>query len=175
MHPRYRRRPGQTIGYQWGNVSTNPRKVHLRALEGWRGVTALLVVLFHLYVAHTLFLQEWLRYLAPVLEFFFIISGFVMALGFSEKVKDGPTFWSFVVRRAGRVWPLHLSMLGLLLLIPLLRFILGTPGDIFSGKLSLEALPYQVLLLQTWSPKYALSWNHPAWTLTGELFAYLVI
>lgn len=155
--------------------STTAREVQLRALEGWRGVTALLVVLFHLYVAHELFLQEWLRYSAPVLEFFFIISGFVMALGFSEKVKDGPTFCSFIIRRAGRVWPLHLAMLSLLLLIPFLRFILGTPGDLFSGKLSLEALPYQVLLIQTWWPKYGLSWNHPAWTLTGELFAYLIM
>ena len=107
--------------------STTVRPVQLRALEGWRGVTAMLVVLYHFHAAHTFFFHEWLRYLSPVLEFFFIVSGFVMALGFSEKVKDAPTFWAFIVRRAGRVWPLHLAMLGLLLLIPLVRFLTGSP------------------------------------------------
>jgi peptidoglycan/LPS O-acetylase OafA/YrhL len=150
------------------------REVHLRALEGWRGVTALLVVLFHFSAVHTLFFHEWLRYLSPVLEFFFIVSGFVMALGFSEKVKNASTFWAFVVRRAGRVWPLHLTTLGLLLLIPLVRFFIGSP-EIFSGSMTLESLPYQILILQTWWPDIALTWNYPAWTLTGEMFAYLLM
>jgi len=134
----------------------------------------MLVVLFHFHAAHTFFFHEWLRYLSPILEFFFIISGFVMALGFSEKVKDAWSFWAFVVRRAGRVWPLHLAMLGLLLLIPLVRLMTGSPA-IFSGDLTAEALPYQVLILQTWWPELALTWNYPAWTLTGEMFAYLLM
>lgn len=149
--------------------------MRLLALEGWRGLTSLLVVLFHLYVAHALFFQEWLRFLAPVLEFFFIVSGFVMAVGFTGKVKDGTSFWAFAVRRAGRVFPIHWAMLGLLLLIPLMRFVLQTPGEVFSGKLSLDSLPWQIALLQTWWPQIALSWNHPAWTLSAEIVAYLIM
>ena len=149
--------------------------MRLQSLEGWRGLTAFLVILFHLYVAHFFFFAEWLRYLAPVLEFFFLTSGFVMALGFSDKVKNTRQFGAYMIRRVGRVWPLHLAMLGLLLLIPLSRLVLGTPGDLFSGKLSLEALPYQLFMLQTWRPEFALTWNHPAWTLTGEFFAYVLM
>ncbi len=147
----------------------------MRALDGWRGFTALLVVLFHLLVAYSLFFQEWLRSLAPVLEFFFIVSGFVMAASYGRKVKDRATFWGFVVRRLGRVAPLHWFMMSLLLLIPLLRFVLGTPGELFSGRLSLEALPAQILMLQTWWPDYAFTWNYPAWTLSGEVVAYLIM
>jgi peptidoglycan/LPS O-acetylase OafA/YrhL len=155
--------------------STTVRTTQLRALEGWRGVTAMLVVLYHFHAAHSFFLHEWLRYLSPVLEFFFIVSGFVMALGFSEKVKDAPTFWAFIVRRAGRVWPLHLAMLGLLLLIPLVRLFTGSPQIFTPPQLTAESLPYQVLLLQTWWPEIALTWNYPAWTLTGEMLAYLLM
>lgn len=144
------------------------------ALEGWRGVSAMLVVLYHFYALHTFFLHEWLRFLSPILEFFFIISGFVMALGFSEKVTDAPSFWAFVVRRVGRVWPMHLAMLGLLLLIPLVRFLIDSPQP-FLGTLSLESLPYQIFALQTWWPELALTWNYPTWTLTGEMFAYLLM
>lgn len=150
-------------------------EMRMQSIEGWRGITALLVVLFHIYVAHSLFYEEWLRYLAPVLELFFIISGFVMALGFGDKVTDTKSFVGYLIRRGGRIWPLHLAMLSLLLLIPLLRFVMQTPGDLFSGKLSLEALPYQLLLLQAWNPELALTWNHPSWTLSGEIAAYVLM
>jgi peptidoglycan/LPS O-acetylase OafA/YrhL len=154
--------------------SANVRDVQLRALEGWRGLSALVVAIFHLLVGHTFFLHEWLRFLSPILEFFFIVSGFVMALGFSEKVRDASTFGAFIVRRLGRVWPLHLAMLGLFLLIPLGRFFLGSK-QYFGPGISLEALPYHLFMLQTWWPEIGLEWNYPAWTLTGELFAYLLM
>lgn len=149
--------------------------MRFESLDGWRGIVALIVVLFHIYVLHSLFLLEWLRFAAPILEFFFMVSGFVMAHGFADKVTDGKSFIGYLVRRGGRIWPMHLAMLALLLLIPLLRFVLQTPGDIFSGKLSLEALPAQLLLVQTWNPEWALTWNHPAWTLSGEMFAILLM
>jgi peptidoglycan/LPS O-acetylase OafA/YrhL len=59
--------------------------MRFEALDGWRGLTAVLVVLFHIYVLHSLFMLEWLRYMAPILEFFFIVSGFVMALGLATR------------------------------------------------------------------------------------------
>jgi hypothetical protein len=149
--------------------------MRLQALDGWRGLVAVLVILFHVYVLHTFFLAEWLRYLAPVLEFFFIVSGFVMALGFGDKVTDTKSFVGYIIRRGGRVWPIHLAMIGLLLLIPLLRFIMQTPGDLFSGQLTLESLPAQLLILQTWTPEYAMTWNYPSWTLSGEVFAYFLM
>lgn len=147
---------------------------HMRALDGWRGIAAFLVVFYHLLISHSLFHQVWLSFLMPLLEFFFMISGFVMALGFGNKVKDAPSFWAFVIRRMGRVWPLHLAMLALLLLVPLARFISGSP-QVFNRWLTAEALPYHILLLQTWHPEYAIKWNFPAWTLTGEMLAYLLM
>ncbi len=149
--------------------------MRLQALEGWRGLAAVFVIVFHLYVAHSLFQQEWLRWSAPMLDFFFVLSGFVMALGFRDRIVDAPSFWSFWIRRAGRLWPMHLLMLGLLLLIPLVRVLLGTPGEPFSGKLDVAALPAQVTLTQIWFPGQALSWNHPAWTLSAEIPCYLLM
>jgi hypothetical protein len=149
--------------------------MRLKALEGWRGITALLVVLYHLLALHFLFDQPWLRHLAPVLDFFFIVSGFVMALGFSDKVKDARGFWSFLLRRAGRVWPLHLAMLSLLVLVPLLHIALGREGEAFWGWRTLDALWRHITLLQMWSPETALDWNYPAWTLSIEIFAYFIM
>jgi peptidoglycan/LPS O-acetylase OafA/YrhL len=150
------------------------RPMQFHALAGWRGIAALLVALFHLPVAHSLYQHEWLHRLSPGLEFFFLISGFIMAMGYSERINDGRTFIAFLVRRAGRVWPLQLAMIGLLLWIPLIGLLIGSPQP-FRTWAALNALPYHLLLLQTWWPDSALLWNYPAWTLTGEIFAYFLM
>ena len=46
----------------------------------------LMVVLFHAPAAHSLFMQDWFRHMAPILDFFFMLSGFVMALGFRDRI-----------------------------------------------------------------------------------------
>jgi peptidoglycan/LPS O-acetylase OafA/YrhL len=55
------------------------------------------------------------------------------------------------------------------------RFVLGTPGELFSGKLAVEALPAQLTLTQIWFPLQALSWNYPAWTLSAEIPCYVLM
>lgn len=150
--------------------------MRLQSLDGWRGLTALLVVLFHLDVSHTFFHHAWLRQLQPVLEFFFIVSGFVMAMGFRDKITDSRSFWAYLVRRLGRVWPLHLAMIGLLLLLQVARFLFGGQGDLFDSSVSrLDTLPEHVLMIQTWWPATALSWNFPSWTLSAEIVAYALM
>src|SRR5262245_34485357 len=112
--------------------------MRLQSLDGWRGLTALLVVIFHLNVPFSFFQAAWLRNLVPVLEFFFMVSGFVMALGFHNKVYDTQTFWTFIVRRFGRVWPIHLAMLGILLAFEIFRFVFVARDSAFINWLKPE-------------------------------------
>jgi len=149
--------------------------MRLQSVEGWRGIACLLVVLFHASIAHSLMLEPWLRQLEPVLDFFFILSGFVMALGFSDKVTDGPSFWGFLLRRCGRIWPLHLVTLAMLILIVVVRFARDPGRDPFVSYFVAEALPYHLFLIQAWFPEFDLTWNYPAWTLSAEVFAYLLM
>lgn len=149
-------------------------EMRLQALDSWRGAAALLVVAFHAPVLHSVFYASWFRNMAPLLDLFFMLSGFVMALGFSDKLKSASDFWAYLIRRAGRAWPLHLAMLALLLPAPILSMF-TSGGDPFWGWRSLDGLWRHVLLIQTWTPELALSWNFPAWTLCAELFAYLLM
>jgi peptidoglycan/LPS O-acetylase OafA/YrhL len=56
--------------------------MRLNALDGWRGIACLIVAVFHFSANHSLYFQGWLRNCAPLLEFFFIVSGFVFGLEF---------------------------------------------------------------------------------------------
>ncbi|MET0183478.1 MAG: acyltransferase, partial [Caulobacterales bacterium] len=150
--------------------------MRLQSMEGWRGLAALFVVIYHVDIAHIFFHQPWLRNGVPILELFFVISGFVLALGFRDRIRDERGFWSFIVRRFGRIWPLHLAMLGLLLLLPLMRMFVGNGGEVWSSNLEAGTLPIHALLLQTWGQGESWTdWNFPAWTLSAEIVAYVVM
>lgn len=147
--------------------------VRLNALDGWRGVACVIVATFHFSAAHSLYFQAWLRNCAPLLEFFFIVSGFVMALAFADSVKDVRGFWAYMIRRLGRVWPLHLATFAILLALALTKAALGTTYGGFYGGMAPEAILPQIFMLQTWVGM-GLTWNFPAWTLSAEFAAYII-
>ena len=148
----------------------------LDALTGLRGMAAWLVVLFHA----RLLLTGWLP--APILDvasygflavdLFFMMSGFVMWLNYGAALRDGglraaPRFWW---RRVARIWPLHAAILTAMagfaaLLLITQRDMTGYP---------LAELPMHFVLVQNWGFTDALSWNHPAWSISTEMGAYLL-
>src|SRR4051812_44349777 len=81
------------------------------ALDGCRGVFALLVALLHFSAAGHLYDLPIVRSSYLAVDFFFVLSGLVIAhasLGRLSGARDGLVF---VVRRFGRLWPLHAAML----------------------------------------------------------------
>ena len=89
----------------------------LRALTSVRGVAAWMVVLYHIrltidglpaFLLHT-FAKGYLA-----VDFFFLLSGFVIWLSWGDRLRaEG---WcgvpAFLHKRAARIWPLHLVVLG---------------------------------------------------------------
>jgi peptidoglycan/LPS O-acetylase OafA/YrhL len=148
--------------------------MRLKALDGWRGIACLYVALYHLNVAHSVWDARWLVHPEPVLELFFVLSGFVMAMGFSDAIKDTRGFFAYLIRRLGRVYPLHLFTLSLLLLLVVVKIGLGAHHGGFSELMRPEAILPQLLGIQTWVGM-GLSWNYPAWTASAELGAYVAL
>ena len=82
-----------------------------RALDGWRGICALLIALHHFpargFVYHLpLVRNSWL-----LVDFFFVLSGFVIAHAYSERLTHANQFKPFAIRRFFRLWPLHVCVL----------------------------------------------------------------
>jgi peptidoglycan/LPS O-acetylase OafA/YrhL len=108
-------------------------------------------------------------------DYFFVLSGFVIAHAYAERLKTPRDAGRFMVRRLGRVWPLHVLILACFVGLELLRLLTHFDGaPPFTRDRSLEAVVTNLLLVQAWHVHPYLTWNGPSWTLSAEVACYLV-
>lgn len=150
--------------------------LRLEALTGLRGLAAWLVVFYHIRLSLTSLLP------APVITFlakgylavdlFFMLSGFVLWLTYGPRLArfEPGVIGNFWWRRIARIWPLHAVVLMAFILLAML---LTVTGRDHSGYPFAE-LPLHVVLMQNWGFTGALAWNHPAWSISTEMAAYLL-
>lgn len=154
-------------------VSPTP---HLNALTGIRAIAAWVVVLYHLRPSLKAIMPGWFiadlakGYLA--VDLFFVLSGFVIAYNYAERVRDGGMVEVrlFLWRRFARVWPLHATILVGFVAFALLLELTGRNTAGYPWR----ELPLHFALLQNWGLTSHLSWNHPAWSISTETAAYLL-
>src|ERR1039457_3262386 len=89
-----------------------PQIPRFHALDGLRGIAALLVVLLHVEWHNHLTGTRFVRNGYLSVDLFFILSGFVIAANYSAQIVDIPTSLRFLGLRFFRLYPLHIVMLG---------------------------------------------------------------
>ncbi|WP_298172582.1 acyltransferase [Novosphingobium sp.] len=150
--------------------------LRLEALTGLRGLAAWLVVFYHIRLSLAAILP------APVIavlakgylavDLFFMLSGFVLWLTYGarlarfEPAEIGAFWW----RRIARIWPLHAVVLSGFVMLAILLTITGRDHAGYP----FGELPLHVVLIQNWGFTGALAWNHPAWSISTEMAAYLL-
>jgi peptidoglycan/LPS O-acetylase OafA/YrhL len=156
------------------------RNERFEALDSWRGICALAVAIFHFsFVMKTDILQNAIlsnSYL--FVDFFFVLSGFVVCHAYRDRLGSPRKVGGFVLRRFGRLWPLHAVLLFALMLMVMAINLYGRhPGnftiDAAAGSYSLVALVLNTALL-TAMGLYGNAWNSPAWSIGAELYTYLL-
>lgn len=154
--------------------------MRMKALDGWRGFGALAVCFIHLqlngYLTSAPSTDSW----TLAVDFFFVLSGFVIARVYADDLIDGERVLVFAVRRLGRLWPLHLSMLVLFILVELAKLALERETGFSSENAPFSAardpsdiLPI-ALFLQTVRLGPELTWNFPSWSISAEIWTYAV-
>ena len=78
-------------------------------LDSFRGICAVCVVMYHLHWVASLAEIDFFRGSGIFVEFFFVLSGFVLAHGYG--FRESLNFKEFVRSRFFRLYPLHLFML----------------------------------------------------------------
>src|SRR5690349_10358782 len=153
-------------------------RADLPALTGIRGVAAWFVVLYHIRLGLAWALPpEALAVLSKgylAVDLFFMLSGFVLWLNYSNRLRAGGigTAPAFLLRRIARIWPLHLVMLAGAIAFVLAVAATGRePSDHYPW----GELPLHLLLIQNWGFTNALTWNDPAWSISCELAAYMML
>ncbi len=162
-----------------------PSTTYLSTLTPLRGIAALLTVIFHV----DLMLgggDVLLRFkdsmlinrLYLMVDFFFILSGFIMChvygQWFSESV-DRAAFKRFTLARFARVYPLHLAMLLTAALILGISGAAGIPKNpIMETENSLYSFVTNLLLLQAMNLHKWFSWVHASWSISTEWWMYML-
>lgn len=145
------------------------------ALNSLRGICATLVVFFH-------FEGDSIVRQIPLIangflfvDFFFVLSGFVLAASYSAKIASGYPIQKFLFLRLGRIYPLHAAILIGYVVIAFAKYYSNSstwqqgytsPGFLISS-----------FLLQAWTPDgfdMGHSWNPPSWSISAEWWTYCV-
>ncbi|MGS0827510.1 acyltransferase family protein [Shewanella sp. 0m-8] len=155
-------------------------KKRFEALDGFRGLCAVFVVFFHIHIISSFTEWGFFRGSGIFVEFFFVLSGFVLAHGYG--CRDYIDSKMFIRSRVLRLFPLHIFMLGVFVFFELGKFIVFKYGGItfnnlpFTGERSLYEIIPNMLLIQAWSPyTSALSFNYPSWSISIEFYMYLIL
>lgn len=154
------------------SLAGDPRR--FAALDGWRGVCALMVVLLHAPVVSALTETGLVRNAFLFVDFFFVLSGFVIAHSTTARLRADRDFLGFFAARVARVYPLHLFMLALFVAFELLLLVVRGPTGAFQGGNSPGALVHNLLMTHSLGFVEGLGWNYPSWSISAELVAYLV-
>lgn len=130
----------------------------IKALTSWRGIFALCIVYFHLGM------QEFTQMAVIAVTFFFMVSGFLVAMhntGYGTHIKR------YYKRRLWRIFPLHWLALALLIILDLSRVHQFTYG---------WDLPLHIALLQSWIPNIEVYYGYSlhSWFLSSLLFCILI-
>ncbi len=137
------------------------RRRHFAYLDGLRGVAAIAVVWLH---AADVFELAWVPIHAGLaVDFFFCLSGFVIAYAYDERLCRDMRFGDFLARRIIRLYPLILFGVGLGLSLKLAQ---GAPGSAASVDALTAALLIPIGLVDG---RVAYPTNYPMWSLFFEI------
>lgn len=152
--------------------------LRFEALDGWRGVCACLVALFHFHGNGPIYASGLVRNSYLFVDFFFVLSGFVIAWNYAARLDSWPGVKRFLVLRLGRVYPLHIFMLLCFLAYETAKMAIGLgradPPPTFSGETHPFAVLTNLLLVHSLNIHDSLTWNGPSWSISTEFWGYVV-
>lgn len=151
------------------------KKHRFEVLDSFRGLAAVMIVLFHSQFYTDGTPNTFIRNSYIFVDFFFVLSGFVMAYAYLGKVSHGISFSKFIVKRFARLYPLHLFTLLVWLPYIAVKTYLYQQG-IGATDPGIENSPLtfiqNLLLLQGFS--VSTSWNYPSWSIGVEFYTYIL-
>src|ERR1041384_1778474 len=158
------------------SLAVDSKKIFV-ALTSMRGIAALMVAFYHLRYGFVpvpdfnLFIFQFRFGEKGYLwvDFFFILSGFILAHRYSDACErlNGRVYFNFLWHRFARIWPLHAVTLCAAILYLVLKNGVGF--------VKLDAIAANAFLVHGWGHLYQPSFDFPSWSLSSEWGAYLLL
>ncbi|MCL1057882.1 acyltransferase [Shewanella gelidimarina] len=140
-------------------------------LDSFRGIAALMVAVYHLHVVGFITELNFVRNSYLFVEFFFVLSGFVISYSYLGRLKNIVDVKLFMKKRFARLWPLHIFMMLMFIPFALANIILNIDlGDRFS----LYSFVTNLFFIQSFGLHDGPTWNMPAWSVGVEFYTYII-
>jgi peptidoglycan/LPS O-acetylase OafA/YrhL len=152
-----------------------PGKVHLDALDSLRGLSALVVVFYHMNFNSFLYNLPLVRHGYLFVDFFFVLSGFIMYYNY-DRIAGLGGFGRFMGMRFFRLYPLHLAMLMVFVVWNFFyAFVRGLETSATAPSTNDGWLDFalNVLLLNGLGIRQP-GFNSPSWSISVEFWTYLL-
>lgn len=151
-------------------------------LDSWRGIAACCIALIHVQLGMNSHLREFQSFYNASLfvDFFFVLSGFVIFANYAQRLSEGFGFWRFMLLRFGRLWPLHMFVLGIYIGFEVLQIALPqlgsaatfepfsqtgeSPAYILAATMMVHAMGF--------FPDDMVSFSGASWSISTEFYAY---
>lgn len=153
--------------------------MRINKLDGFRGIFSIMVVLYHFnedIVPEYFFNNFFIRESYMFVDFFFVLSGFVISLNYNL-LKSKNEFFNFIKKRFIRLFPLIVYTVGVF-------FSLMVVGPLFLPDQfnNINTLSHNILLavdslfFTNSTPLFgtSLGMNYPSWSISSEMFSYLL-
>jgi hypothetical protein len=150
-------------------------------LNGWRGLCAMVVALHHFnayghFYDVPLVVNAWL-----FVDFFFVLSGFIIGYAYADRLGSWRRTLPFMIRRFGRLWPLHAAVLVPLVGLEIVKLVLAHSGGMTVDRPAfatenntLASVFTNIALVQSLGVHDVLTWNRPSWSISTEFYTYIV-
>lgn len=157
------------------------QKKHFSVLDSFRGICACLVAISH-FNANSIFMGSHIFDRGSIwVDFFFVLSGFVIFSSYGEKLRSGFSASQFIFLRLGRLYPLHITILLAYICLETMRYYiivhiakseLVTPFT--SADDNLFVIFCNISLIQSMGFLDDLSFNGPSWSISVEFYTYIL-
>lgn len=107
-------------------------------------------------------------------ELFFMLSGFGMMRGYSERIKsDNVSFKVYIFKRLKKIYPLHFVTLVYVIIVQVIYYALYNTYWMYYS-INWKSIFLNLLLLQQGFCNYNADINGPAWTISVCFFLYCI-
>ena len=150
------------------------------SLDGWRGLAAVFVALYHLNFLSHVYDQTFINNSYLFVDFFFVLSGFVITHAYNTRLNNLQQIKKFILLRIARLWPMHITVLLLFILLEGAKLLISQSGSWnndtipFTNEFSISSIFTNIFLLQAMNLHEQLTWNYPSWSISVEFYTYLI-
>ena len=143
-------------------------------LETFRGIFALIIVLHHLKIETFIQKSNLIINGGLVVDFFFVLSGFVISLNYIDKINSKSDLINSQ-KRFLRLYPLLLTLF-VFILIEVIKLIVENYTNLRSTYAPFSGFNNYYSLVANFSTTWMVGWsfNLPSWSISTEFYTYLI-